>query len=156
MARTKALPKLKARTAYGLLSQVKQLILEEPKRYNQGIFISKRSNGAYNPEEYPACGTIGCVAGWVTMLVDPREDEDMNWYWFEPTKIAQKALGLEGYQCDLLFDGDAVDALAGWKTPAEGTRAYARLGARHITRFQKRYEKQLKAKKIAVRGTYDL
>jgi hypothetical protein len=68
------IPKSKAKTAYGLLSEVRKLILEEPKRYDQGIYIA-RINGANDSvdlrSEYrqePACGTVACVAGWVATL----------------------------------------------------------------------------------------
>lgn len=61
--KTKALPKSKAKTAYGLLSEVRRLILEEPKRYDQGAFIcrigGKGRSWDLDPEQAPACGTVG-------------------------------------------------------------------------------------------------
>src|SRR3989442_1554506 len=64
-----ALPTTKAQNAYELLSEVCQLITEEPKRYNQRRFIARLDgkNDADNhircvdddPDDFPACNTVG-------------------------------------------------------------------------------------------------
>lgn len=62
-------PKSKATNAYELLSEVCQAITEEPKRMNL-------MNWSLSPKQVvqmkapPACGTVGCIAGWVTFLKD--------------------------------------------------------------------------------------
>ena len=138
-----SIPKSRAKTAYGLLSEVKRLIVEEPKRYDQTIFLSRLGDMWLEPNDYPACGTIGCVAGWVVAIKCER---------ILPTyQIAEKAtkiLGLSPEQADELMESCALENYTKKELPTEGTRAYAKLGARHITRFQKRYTRQLKAKRV--------
>ena len=138
-----SIPKSRAKTAYGLLSEVKRLIVEEPKRYNQGIDIRSANDSGRPLENFPACGMIGCVAGWVVVIKCER---------ILPTyQIAEKAtkiLGLRPEQADELMDSCALEDYTKKELPTEGTRAYAKLGARHITRFQKKYARQLKAKRV--------
>lgn len=45
-----------------LLAKVRDHILEEPRRYNQGTFGKK--------SEIAPCGTEACLAGWTVFLVD--------------------------------------------------------------------------------------
>lgn len=79
---------LHATNAYDLLEDVKQVITDDPRRYNQGTWVEtinptllKAENDLGNPivdeldsyvvdflkseAKMPECGTIGCVAGWV-------------------------------------------------------------------------------------------
>lgn len=128
-----AMPKSKAKTAYGLLSEVRKLILEEPKRYSQRLYIARTNE---DPEfEFPACGTIGCVAGWVATLTEGR------FGYLETCRVAMGALGIDIEQAAELFDADAASG------PSQSLE-HARTGAKHIARFQQKYAKQLKAKKI--------
>lgn len=144
MSSTK-IPRSKAKTAYGLLSEVRRLILEEPKRYNQRWWIARLDgkNGAlYLSREQddivPACGTVACVAGWVaTLKVGNRFTADMAEY------VATQKLGLDSDQALELFKESAVPMNL---TPQ--TEAYAKAGAAHIASFQKKYAAQLKAKRV--------
>lgn len=140
------IPKSKAKTAYGLLSEVRALILAEPLRYDQGTWIERKDNPRRNfdgdiceaPKSYPACGTVGCVAGWVATLT--RKE---TWAYDETEGIAQIKLGLNDEQAIMLFDCDAVR-----HTIEPQTIQHAKAGARHIQRFQKKHAAQLKAKKL--------
>lgn len=64
------IPRLtKKTTAYELLNTVCKLITDEPKRYYQGWWISRQSGFCKSKvSEFPSCGTVGCVAGWVELL----------------------------------------------------------------------------------------
>lgn len=140
------LPTSKAKTAYGLLSAVRKLILAEPLRYNQARYIA-RTDGKHhadNPSDgwqqwvkpLPACGTAGCVAGWVATL--KRGDR----FSYKQTQgIAARILGLNSDQSEELFGGGAVGG-----TPQ--TKSHAKAGARHIAAFQEKYATQLKAKAV--------
>lgn len=132
------IPKSKAKNAYELLSEVRALILAEPKRYNQGIWELHAIPGVVDrfdaPLGVPQCGTVACVAGWVNTL-KPRNDQEY------PDDAAMQTLGITSHQAGALFDADAFNG-------EPQTMAYARLGERHIARFQKRYEKRLKAKAV--------
>lgn len=139
------MPKSKAKTAYGLLSEIRKLILEEPKRYNQTDWLTRgadRIEALYGKDAAPSCGTVGCVAGWVTAL---KGDPDDSTAW--PHVVADRVLGLSEFGINQLelFRGSA----AGDRGHTPGARkAHARRGAAHIARFQKKYAKQLKAKRV--------
>lgn len=127
------IPKSRAKTAYGLLSEVRRLILAEPKRYDQATYIAREPT--WYLKELPACGTIGCVAGWVATLKHGKPFT----YAQTPT-IAASILGL-GHEWADLFTPSA--ALGKAQSPQ-----HARSGAALIRRFQKKYAKQLKAKRV--------
>lgn len=95
----KPIPRSKAKTVLGLLKDVKRVILEEPKRANMGVFY-KEISPSYGG---PACGTVGCFAGWVCLMATgkmgdgPKAGEILgydleytfrggtrfsNWFWF--------------------------------------------------------------------------
>lgn len=136
--KTALIPKSKAKTAYDLLSEVIALIRAEPKRYNQNRFIGRQGEAPTGaaPIGYPACGTVGCVAGWVATLKSPG-----GFSYGATESIARRVLGLDYVVAEQLFAGGIV--------PGEPqTVAHARHGAAHIRRFQKQYEKQLKAKRV--------
>lgn len=130
----------RATTAYELLTDVCAVITEEPKRYYQGVW------GTRKPERRgltpPACGTVCCVAGWVQTLVQPKQG-----YGISTAGRAKRILGIDDAQADVLFDGAALhDFTRDLDLPKPGSRAYARLGVRHIRKFQAEYATQLKAK----------
>lgn len=131
----KTIPLSRAKTAYGLLSEIRRLILDEPKRYDQTDVLRTRplyGTGSY----WPSCGTVGCVAGWATTLKGkPSRD---GW---KTLMRARHILGLDAQQADDLFDGGA----AGHDPQKPG---HARRGAYHIAAFQVAHAKQLKAKKL--------
>lgn len=145
------------KTAFDLLTHVRRLILDEPRRYDQGLYIvseklknlqyqidSERNSG--NPKyAAPACGTVGCVAGWVSLLGVRAEFPQLA------DQIATKVLGLNPYQSTKLFDGGALHQYLklGQNLPNTGTRAYARLGAKHIAVFIAANEPQLKDTMLA-------
>lgn len=144
MAKTKrkrsAMPVSKATNAYELLAEIRQIILEEPKRYDQNMWLLTGAIG----ERAPACGTVGCVAGWAVAL---KADEVPAWYLV--AEKAQEILGLGSEEAGELFSSEAAS------TPRErcyGPRtrnpAHARRGAAHIRRFMEKYKDQLKAKGV--------
>lgn len=140
MAKKAPLPKSRAKTAYGLLGEIKRLILAEPKRYNQRVYLEKRGPLTLNalplnPKDAPPCGTRACVAGCVATLKTrhPR--------YHEAAYIAGHILGLTYKQKDQLFNGGAASGIP-------GTALHARSGAKHIANFQKRHADQLKATRV--------
>lgn len=131
-----ALPKSKAKTAYGLLTEIRALILAEPLRYNQYDWLSRKAEHHFVPNGYPACGTVGCVAGWVSTLAGPEK-----FSWDISADLAEKILGLDLAQAEELFRSSAASG------PSQ-TLAHAKSGAKHIAAFQKKYRAQLLAKKL--------
>ena len=71
----KAVPRSKATNAYDLLNDVARAITEEPRRINmrwwtfffQGEALNNWANQLHQ-EDLPACGTVGCIAGWCCFL----------------------------------------------------------------------------------------
>ena len=60
--KSQAIPTSKAKTAHELLGEVRRIILAEPLRYDQTstlMYVDPKEK----PDRYPACGTVGCVAG---------------------------------------------------------------------------------------------
>lgn len=104
----------KPMSAYRLLSKICDLIIAEPKRYNQGQWISvQRKEDTFSGASFPACGTIGCVAGWVETLrstparvyrADMAPGADIGVI----GKRARRSLGLTRGQAAELFDGEAL------------------------------------------------
>jgi len=134
---TTTIPKSKAKTAYGLLSEIRKFILDEPKRYDQHHWLIRRDIEAPSEFDFPECGTTACIGGWVATLKKP--DAIRSRWSVEP--IAADILGLDGDQAFELFSEFAV---AG----EPQTKNHARRGARHVAKFQKKYAKQLKAKRV--------
>lgn len=130
------IPKSKAKTAYGLLSEVRTLILAEPLRYNQHDWLSRKEDHGDLRIRFPACGTVGCVAGWVATLKAGRK-----FSWMDSDVIAAPLLGLSEFQAHELFRASAADG-------SPQTIQHAKSGAKHIAAFQKKYRTQLLAKKV--------
>jgi hypothetical protein len=137
----------KAKNAYELLDEVIDLIVDDPRRFNQRDWRMVEGADYYwsNTIDWPDCGTICCVAGWVDMLKSPTPTQSVDS--FTTTRgvgrSARLILGLTSAQAVRLFNPDAVDG-------DFGTDEHARLGVKHIRNFQKKHEKQLKAKKLKV------
>lgn len=125
------LPRTRQTSAVGILKDVVKVIREEPLRYNQGDWIrttDERSVG-------PACGTIGCVAGWVAVLTRPAKDvTGASVALADVASRARKALGLSERQADFLF-GSELPGDGGYADP--GSRAYMEAGVEHIESFMR-------------------
>lgn len=144
--------------AYELLGQICRIIKEDPTRYNQEMWAEIRPDlrDDLNEElkrylqmgwnrEYarrkPACGTVGCVAGWTALMTLPVKMVPQ----VDTSAHAAKVLGLTNNQAAELFDGDAAGE-AYEQTPRE----HAEAGIKHIRAFMKKHEKKLKAKKVTL------
>lgn len=156
MVSTDGLPVTKAKTAYQLLSEIIELILDEPKRYDQGKALEFRESPhphrchAYHAPRhdsiFPSCGTIGCVAGWVVVLARPAYLRTVRGRYVWPTDvtdIAENVLGLNGAQAWELFATDAAGR-------GGGSLGHAQRGAKHIRAFQRLLATQLKRTRIQV------
>lgn len=143
------LPVSKAKTAYGLLSEIAALAIAEPKRIAMTLWLQKETGPQHRslPEGYPACGTVGCVGGW-TIALKPTAARKINGGLFGPDREdsgqrAGRRLGLTEEQADELFLPSDICNSSNQQTPA-----HARAVVAHIRRFQKKYRTQLLAKKV--------
>ena len=138
-------PRSQAETAYELLTDIMQVILEEPKRYNQGTWLEDyrledRTQREILALNTPSCGTVACVAGWAITL-KYKDISGVRSQW-ATAELARFLLGLSYDQATELFDGDIIRGFV------PGTLEYAQAGVRIIRAFRKKHEKQLKAYKI--------
>lgn len=140
----KCVPTSDATNVFDLLQDVKQAILEEPRRLNMNHVAVKVESGSRLSATVkgkrvllpnPTCGTVGCFAGWTMMLagLTPMQ-ASMSWI-----EGAQGLLGHLNYnftsvdgKLHSVFNWGAGDGILGMKP---GTRAYARAVIKRINRF---------------------
>lgn len=138
------IPRFRGKTALDALKWVQRVIKREPKRYNQTIVCHIR--GGYDSshvleDNYPACGTIGCVAGWIFAGTAPKVVRNDVEGFTNALFVARKLLGLSGPQSAALFHGGAA--------MGDGqTQEHADSGIRHIQNFIDLYKRQLRARRI--------
>lgn len=133
---TTKIPKSKAKTAYGLLSEIATLALAEPLRLHMGVWKADPTDpdqewcsGVKAGElTYPACNTVACIGGWAETL--------------KPHQPVGITLGLDLNRLEELTQP------SWWRTREGQTPEHARKAVAHIRRFQKKYRAQLLAKKV--------
>lgn len=118
--------RVKSKNPVVILKAVIKAIQEEPKRYDQSIVYVRHNSGSdRQPDYFPSCGTVACVAGWVNILTGVRNKYDVY--------RAGEKLGLEDtVEMNKLFGIGRVP----WRkdmTP----EAHAKAGVAHIRRFVK-------------------
>lgn len=123
----------------GIRPTMAKAVQPKPLRYDQRWWLDREGNSgeAMYTVTYPACGTVACVGGWVTLLTKTESAADSVF------DTAMEILGLSRATAFRLFRANAVpENLRPQSLP------YARAGARHIAKFQKKYATQLKAKRV--------
>ena len=147
------LPRSCAKTALGLLGDVKRAILADPKRLDMGVYTACRSVEVY-PKSAPACGTVGCFAGWVSLLSGGGfvgDDDhartllghDLN---YQTVRLPDYLNGLEtSSYTRYVFNGGSGDGISDLRS---GTPAYARAVVRRIDRFIRFNYKALCARRM--------
>ena len=138
LQRQKPIPISTARTAWGLLQAVKRAIRADPLRVDM-----RRFYGHCGPEEGgPACGTVGCFAGWVNILAGYRggnyEDAQAKML-LGPTLDYYLASGAH------VFNSGYGDQCAVTRT---GSKAHADALVARIDRFMRRNAPALKARRL--------
>lgn len=121
-SQAKPLPYTRSKDPVVILEHVMQAILDEPKRYNQVAWLEKPSDGIRNESAFPACGTIGCVAGWTCVVSGLRPTNGIA--------VEVKARKILGGDTGMLFSGGAVEG-------DPGTRVHAKNGVLHILNWMK-------------------
>jgi hypothetical protein len=93
-----------------LLRKVEAHILEEPKRLymrtwiklkEKGHILMRRQDGFCR--SFPACGTAGCIAGWVVMLSHAETKKPITTDEDDLAEEARLLLGLEVFEARRLF-----------------------------------------------------
>lgn len=114
------IPRSTAKTAWGLLQDVKRAMREEPRRVDMDTWLRRMDprNLCYECYEAPACGTVGCFAGWVVLLAggSPRT---------RPFNVESKARSILGENCNYDLGPFAKDVFAVYDgCLSRGTRHY--------------------------------
>lgn len=131
MADKCVIPTSKAKTAFRLLTEVIDLVADEPKRMDMGEWHSTAGSDVAPRRGFPKCGTVGCIGGWCETLKPGHDVSDL-----------------------LDLSADQLDELCYHKSLIEHaesfgqTRVHANRVIAHIRRFQKKYAAQLKAKRV--------
>lgn len=152
MSGTKALRSIgisRARTAYGFLRDVQRTILADHQSADMTTVCMWASDVDEDDMLRPACGVVGCFAGWVNLKSLGRE------LTLQQSGV-QNARNFLGSTLNYSFggpDGDSYyvfNAGSGdrCETTKPGTKAHARAVARRIDGFIKRNEAALRARKL--------
>ena len=138
MSKLKPIPRSRAKTAYGLVRAVIRAIRAEPKRADITTFYNRR-----HPEDGgPACGTVGCFAGWVCLLRDGRKGFDMRAMQILGEHMNYSIPGSQGHSVFNSGKGDACEST----TP--GTKAHSRAVIARIKKFIAVNENALRARRL--------
>lgn len=135
------MPVSKAKTAYGLLGEVAKIIVAQPERYDHHDWfpILKGQSRTWQPyTQVPACGTVGCVAGWIVALKHPSYNDNGPKH---VSDLAANILGMDVYTADR---GLFLANVSG----KPQTFRHAKAGAKAIETFRQKYATQLKATKV--------
>lgn len=152
------IPRFRGQTSWGLLESVKRAILAEPKRiYMEGWL---NTNPAYIYGPAPACGTQGCIAGWMVTETAPRDVVEMAD--LGNISIATLALNLlpaevKHEASDLFTDGSddyRFPAYPYYSTNPRDRRRYAKEVVANIDKFMQRNKAALKAHRIDRKQVY--
>jgi hypothetical protein len=136
-------PHSKATNSLELMQEVKEAILEEPKRvYMQTFYQPYLPTDNPNINRGPVCGTIGCIAGWMDTMTCPTAKElallDINADDRAYVKLPPEARN-DAY--DLFYGSDQ------YPFPSDslyGTDVYADAVAANIQKFIDRWEDELR------------
>lgn len=149
---------LNATNAYELLTAVKRALRDEYRRANMRVDLT--TSQVYMPTKPPACGTVGCIGGWVAALAGrngPHETYSplgiASWLVFGHTDSGTPGRYFEG-RGGVAYDvfnsgaGDACD------TTTPGTRAHARAVIARINRLLRDHGDALRARTLVREGNH--
>lgn len=153
------LPVSKARNAYELMQEVNRTILEEPKRLYMGSWVTAFKETRIETRLSdrmkfctPSCGTVGCYAGWVTLLklnqnlYSMAEEEALVLLTGERYPVYDSVeyrlrSALDNAFCNTEVYADPFM----FRELTPGTRAYARAVVKRFRAIMDQYEDVLKA-----------
>lgn len=148
-------PKSRATNSYDLLKDVIKAIREEPRRIymrdwwipeerleNQTDVVLKE----LSTSRFPACGTVGCIRGWMGLLVHNIGDRGIPSVAGTGTDLLPSAYSnISRQDTDNLFYGSAEYPFPDAK---HGTVEYAEAVVENIEKYLAKWEERLKAHRI--------
>lgn len=134
------IPKSRAKTAYGLLTEIENIAAVEPKRIAMRVCLLRgRYLSNYSSYDKPACQTVGCIAGWTYVLTHTANVNEFN---LADTDHAGTILGLTcEQQQELFYPNLTCDK-------DQQTRSHAHAVIKHIRAFKAKYSRQLRAHRL--------
>ena len=140
------IPHSHATTSWELLEDVVKTIDQEPKRFDWAIWTNTDADYYLPAQDAPACGTTGCIAGWVNLLTASDERgvrspwDARSWFPRElATELSALFLGMGDYSHGPLERGRG-----------ETCTEYVARGLSAIRAFMEKHEEALKAHSIAI------
>lgn len=147
-------PLTKAKTAWGLLQDVKKRVLQVPEAIDMSDVLCSAST---------PCGTVGCLAGECCMLTLGRRralgfgmpsgvsrmtfaETLLGGEGNKPEFVTERQQGAFEIALCSLLDAGSSDRVG---TLEPGTKRYARAVVARVNRFMRKYEKRLRATKLA-------
>ena len=132
-------------SAYKLLDKILDVVRKEPRRLRMsgwGATAAHDPTGEYpdNKQMQPACGTVGCLAGWaVTLMRDPKKaNVNDRESWGGAAVGAALLLGFNG-------PNEVGGLFSGVTKTKDGTAAHVKEVALRVRKFQEDHKKRLKA-----------
>lgn len=145
-----AIPRSRAKNAYDLVSDVIAAIRAEPRRVDMTRYIGDAALVQKVASRRPACGTVGCFAGWVSLLKGGRKKEAAEHHALSllchPTiPLNLHTVGWSDAGGIYVFNDGRGDAC---ETTTPGTRAHARAVIARIKHFQTVNADALRGKRV--------
>ena len=143
MSKLQAIPRSRAKTAWGLCQDVIRTIKKEPKCADMSVFTGVRL-----PEDGgPACGTVGCLAGWICRLAGKPT---RGWFYLPAAEhiidpkgqLNYCTVGPQNFDVFNAGDGDRC------RTTSPGSRAHAHAVVTRMKKFMRINKTKLKAQRI--------
>lgn len=138
-------PLSNAQNAYDLLADVITVIREEPNRFNWTDWKMRAvpERAAFDAR-LPACGTIGCVGGWCSILKGAVIGQVFSFdVWNELQDLFYAEPPYTGFVGDGYLENEPLDPQEG-----ESQKGYAERAIRAIELFMKDHEELLKAGRL--------
>lgn len=152
------IPEFKGTTALDLMEHVKQVILDEPQRILMDNWGDRLTGDEYDQtrisrlmddygREFPACGTVGCVSGWMDYSMDRLQARYSGGLDYLPRAVREDARALFNGM-DITDDDDNVIESTPYPFPTVfgvPPAEYAAAVAANITKFIERNREALVA-----------
>lgn len=156
--------KRKTGTSWELLEKVIEAIKAEPRRINMSFWAGPPNQDVVGP----ACGTQGCIAGWMNLMTAPNASKVD---YIDASSVANKMLPPSVFtDAQRLFHGSPMRNVDGYDIipyyrpypfPAtsdgvtlKDQRRYARQVIANIRKFMSAHRAELKAHKINMEEVY--
>ena len=123
-------------TSWEVLERLKALAKDDPRRIDMRAFLYTLGECSPKAFDWPECGTVGCLSGWVSILLRHKEHDHRS---------VEEALGLT------FSTGSHELFYPSWYHSATqyNTRTIQQV-LDHITQFQAKYEQQLRSHRVEV------